>query len=119
MCCVGVSVCFTGDFGSYDERQGDLLGEVLAVRHVGQLPLLQQAHLLPLLPQRRPLLRKERRRTPGAPGEGGTTFTNSTPKNMIVRKTLCFFSNISFMTLSNILNSDNNLFLMLPTRLPL
>lgn len=55
----------TGDFGSYDERQRDFIREVFAVGHVGQLSLLQQAHLLPLLSQRRSLLSKERRRAPG------------------------------------------------------
>lgn len=55
----------TSDFGSYDEWQGDFIWKVFAVWHVRQFSLLQQAHLLPLLSQRCPLLSKECWWTPG------------------------------------------------------
>lgn len=49
----------TSNFCSDVESQGNFIWKVFAVRHVGHLSLLQQAHFLPLMSQRCPLLVEE------------------------------------------------------------
>ena len=60
-----VCAFITSDFCSYVESQRDFIGKVFAVRHIRNLSLLQQTHLVPLLPQSCPFLNKKCRGAPG------------------------------------------------------